>query len=87
MIMPGGLTMARQVKPSLNESIYVGNYFAQSSTVRIANATGMVVRYDVPLPSSLLFNLTTECVYAQAQGNNGLQVCLKQDGKSMVVGK
>ncbi|KAK3367777.1 hypothetical protein B0H63DRAFT_529483 [Podospora didyma] len=86
VMLPGSLGLARQVKPLLNTSVYFGDVFAKVDTIRIESAPGMIVKYEVPDFDLLDFNITTDCVYAGAEVNNGLQVCVKQDGPSMLVG-
>ncbi|KAK3989060.1 hypothetical protein QBC44DRAFT_328316 [Cladorrhinum sp. PSN332] len=86
VMMPGGLTMARQAKKHLNESIRFSDVFwGNIDTVRIDNGTGMIVKFETPDPSAVVFN-TTECVYAGEQVKNGVQVCLRQVNDSILVG-
>ncbi|KAK3314210.1 hypothetical protein B0H66DRAFT_458567, partial [Apodospora peruviana] len=89
VILAGGIQLPRQVKPLLNESIYSGPTFDESDTITVINATGMVVKYEgVPDSDDMLaFNITTDCVYSSGQDDsNGLQICVKQDNDSMIVG-
>ncbi|KAK0610637.1 hypothetical protein B0T17DRAFT_621102 [Bombardia bombarda] len=86
VMLPGGLGIARQAKQALNETVFTGNTFDSFQTIRIDKAVGFVIKYEVTDSSSLQFDLDKECVYAGAQISNGLQVCIKQDGMSMIVG-
>ena len=86
-IMPGGLAIARQYKNHLNESVFFGDVFGDNmDAIRIENATAMIVKFDTPEPSSLVFD-TTECLYTGQQVKNGLQVCVRQIGNSILVGE
>ena len=87
VILPGAIGLAREYGPALNESIYSGDIFANVSAVRVANATGMVVRYDVPSKEGLLgFDVLRDCVYTGEQVDNGLQICFRQLGNSLLAG-
>ncbi|KAK4222302.1 hypothetical protein QBC38DRAFT_504132, partial [Podospora fimiseda] len=84
-MMPGGLTMSRQAKEHLNKSIFSDNLFdGKVNTIRIDNGTGMIVKFDTPDPSTLVFN-SDECVYTDKQVQNGVQVCIRQLNNSLLV--
>ncbi|KAK4164607.1 hypothetical protein QBC43DRAFT_210198 [Cladorrhinum sp. PSN259] len=86
VMMPGGLTIARQAKQYLNESLLFGGVFAETiDTVRIDNGTGMILKFETPDPSTVVFN-STECVYTGGQVKNGVQVCVRQINDSILVG-
>lgn len=85
VIMPGGLTIARQAKPFLNESVYFGDVFTDIDTITIHNATGMVLKYETTPPS--VFDIASDCIYTGEQVRNGLQVCVRQIDSSILVGR
>ncbi|KAK4173274.1 hypothetical protein QBC36DRAFT_142916, partial [Triangularia setosa] len=94
VVMPGGLTTARQAKKALNESVYFRDYFDHMDTVRVESATGFVVKYDTPEElreeeegQGVIFDVLNpqECVYSELE-NNGLQVCVRQVGTSILAG-
>lgn len=87
VILPGAINLARRYGPALNESIYSVDTFAGTTAVRLMNVTGMVVRYDVPAAEDLVFDLARDCVYTGEQAENGLQMCFRQVGDSMLAGK
>ncbi|KAK1825896.1 hypothetical protein QBC39DRAFT_365651 [Podospora conica] len=84
VILPGAIGLARRYGPALNESIYSGDTFVNSTAVRVLNAPGMVVRYDVPAAEDLVFDMAKHCVYTGEQVDNGLQICFRQDGDSLL---
>lgn len=85
-ILPGTLATARVVAPHLNMSLYSTDAFDRSNTIRIHNTTGIVVRYDRLAPSSLDFDISTECVYTGQDVLDGLQLCFRQEESSVVAG-
>lgn len=86
IIMPGGLEAPRQVKQYLNETLLSGGTFDNSETLRIGNATGFILKFEKP-DANLTFDLVQDCIYGGAQENNGLQLCIKQHGQSIDVGR
>lgn len=87
VFLPGGLPNARLVGHALNMSLYSFDTFSNYDTITIYNASGMVAMYEVPASDSLAFNLAEDCVYAGQAIDNGVQLCVKQDGESILVGK
>ena len=87
VFLPGGVSNVRQVEHILNKTLYSVDTFHNYDTVTIYNASGMVVKYEVPTGDSLAFNLAEDCVYAGQAIDNGVQLCVKQDGESIIVGK
>ena len=86
IIMPGGLEAPRQVKQALNDTLLSGGIFDKSETLRISNATGFILKFDKP-DADLTFDLVEDSIYGGAQENNGLQICIKQHGQSIDVGR
>ncbi|KAK1760044.1 hypothetical protein QBC47DRAFT_312218 [Echria macrotheca] len=85
-ILPGSITLARQLGPSLNMSIYSTDTLSNITVVRIVNAPGMIVKYDILTEADLRFDIQTECIHAGPQLGNGLQVCFRQDNMSLIAG-
>ncbi|KAK4195441.1 hypothetical protein QBC40DRAFT_185790 [Triangularia verruculosa] len=94
VIMPGGLTTARQAEVALNESVYFEDYFDHMDTIRVENATAFVLKYQTPPEleqekegQGVVFDVldSQECVYSEVE-NNRLQVCVRQVGASILAG-
>jgi len=90
MIMPGAIALARAVRPMLNTSVYFDDLFAKDEILRLDNVTAMIARYDdATATGELTFDVESECVYTGYQGlakANGFQICMKQEGLSMLAG-
>lgn len=90
MIMPGAIALARAVQPMLNTSVYFDDRFSNDGILRLDNVTAFIAQYDQPTPAELTFDVERDCLYTGYNGLhivNGLQICLKQVGLSMVVGE
>ncbi|KAM7203006.1 hypothetical protein V8F20_004253 [Naviculisporaceae sp. PSN 640] len=90
VFLPGGLTNARLIGPQLNLTLYSVDNFKNSEVITIYNARGFVVKFETPSPTSdsdsLVFDLAEDCVYGGQGIDNGVQLCVKQDGESIIVG-
>ncbi|KAK5656045.1 hypothetical protein OQA88_5184 [Cercophora sp. LCS_1] len=89
MIMPGAIATARAVRPMLNTSVYFDDLFIKDDVLRLDDVVSFVVQYNVPSAGDLTFDVEKDCVYTRYTNldkANGLQICLKQDGLSMLVG-
>lgn len=89
MIMPGAIALARAVQPMLNTSVYYDDRFINDEILRLDNVTAFVAQYDDATPEILTFDVENDCVYTGYHSldvANGFQICLKQDGLSMIVG-
>lgn len=88
VILPGGLELARQVFPSLNHSMFDGDLFDKAETIRIDNAPAFILTFqNSTWGGSLTVNPEVDCVFAGQQINDTLQMCVRQDGDGIAVGK
>ncbi|KAK4211362.1 hypothetical protein QBC37DRAFT_427149 [Rhypophila decipiens] len=86
VFLPGGVTNARLVRPHLNLTLYSVDNFRNSDVITIYNARGFVVKFETPAPDSLVFDRADDCVYGGQEIDNGVQICVKQDKESIIVG-
>lgn len=89
VFLPGGTPNARLVGPHLNLTLYSVDTFKNSEVITIYNARGFVVMFEdlAPNSDSLVFDPAQDCVDGGQGIDNGVQLCVKQDGESIVVGK
>lgn len=85
LVLPGGIELARQVGPSLNLSMFEGGLLDSAETIRINNAPGIVTTYRNA--SDITFDPVGDCLYAGQAINDTLQMCIRQVGQSIAVGK
>lgn len=83
--MPGGLEMMRQVSPQLNLTAFHGGIFDNAEAIRVENSRGMALVFERMDPG-FEFAWSEECIYPGEQLKDGVQLCLKQDGKSVIAG-
>ncbi|KAK5651339.1 hypothetical protein OQA88_12572 [Cercophora sp. LCS_1] len=83
VLLPGGLEMVRQYSPHLNLSIYHGGLFSEEA-INIESSRGMVLVFE--RMTDYVFDWEKDCLYAGSQINDSVQVCVKQEGESVVAG-
>ncbi|KAK0730930.1 hypothetical protein B0H67DRAFT_563305 [Lasiosphaeris hirsuta] len=84
-LMPGGLEMLRQVSPHLNLTAFHGGIFDNVEVIRVEDSRGITLVYERMDPK-FEFDWSRECIYPGEQLKDGVQLCLKQDGKSVIAG-
>jgi hypothetical protein len=85
LVLPGGIELARQVSPWLNQSMFEGGVLDNAETIRINNAPGIVTTYRNI--SDITFDPIVDCIYAGQSINDTLQMCIRQVNQSIAVGK
>lgn len=88
LLLPGGVELARQYGPFLNDSIFEGGVFNNFDALRIDNALGRILTFQT-LPEDFFFNrslYSSDCTYAGSAINNSLQLCMRQVDNSLAVG-
>jgi len=87
VFLPGGVESARRVDTILNLSLMKGNIFHESEAIRISDATGFLLTYQ-KLDLSFDFDRSgSECVMYGRESNNPIQICARNVGPSIAVGK
>jgi hypothetical protein len=84
--LPGGVEIARKVRPILNATILEGGVFDNVDVVRIEQAPGFRLQFR-HLPGDFTFDLDGDCSYYGMQLNDTLQICAKDMNNSMAVGR
>ena len=85
--LPGGVESARKVDTRLSSSLMKGNIFHESEAIRISDATGFLLTYQ-KLDLSFDFDRSgSECVMYGRESNNPIQICARNVGPSIAVGK
>lgn len=85
LLLPGGVELARQHRPFLNYSIFDGGVFNNFNALRIDNATGRLLAFQM-LPEDFFFNRSSDYIYAGSAINDSLQLCMRQVDNSLAVG-
>jgi hypothetical protein len=88
LILPGGIEIARQFNTSLNYTIFDDGLLNNSTTIRIENAPGLILKFET-LEDDFLFNpdsVSGDCVFSGEMINDTLQFCVKQVNDSLAVG-
>lgn len=85
MFLPGGLEIARKVRPIVNSTILEGGIFNSVEAVRISNAPGLALKYD-RLGAEFMFDPTSDCSYYGEIINETIQICAADVNKSIAVG-
>ncbi|KAK3386865.1 hypothetical protein B0H63DRAFT_141637 [Podospora didyma] len=84
-LLPGGLELARQVSPNLNLTVFHGGIFNNVEAIRIERSRGVALTYETPVNGSV-FNWAQDCMIAGEQMGDGVQLCVRQEGESVIAG-
>ncbi len=77
--------MARQVHRQLNLTVFHGGIFDTSEAIQIQDSRGMALVFE-RMPPGYEFDWDKECLYAGQQLQDGLQICIQQQGGAIVAG-
>ncbi|KAK0639687.1 hypothetical protein B0T16DRAFT_312968, partial [Cercophora newfieldiana] len=90
-LLPGGLEMARQYAPSLNQTLFNGGIFNTTEAIRIDASRGLALSFEHIGPS-YEFNWSTECIFPDLVATDGsnerpdrVQLCVHQASDSSVI--
>jgi hypothetical protein len=84
LVLPGGIELARQVGPWLNQTMFEEGLLDNAETIRINHAPGIVTTYRNI--SDITFDPVVDCIYPGQSINDTLQMCIRQVNQSIAVG-
>ncbi|KAH8897676.1 hypothetical protein GQ53DRAFT_679020 [Thozetella sp. PMI_491] len=83
--LPGGLEIARKVRPIVNATILEGKVFEKVEAIRTNCAPGLLLRFD-RLGDEFHFDTEKDCSYYGDAINDTIQICISEVGPSVAVG-
>ncbi|KXX75179.1 hypothetical protein MMYC01_209621 [Madurella mycetomatis] len=83
VFLPGGLEIARKVRPIVNATILEGGVFNGAEAIRVNNAPGLLLRFD--RQEKFPFDPGRDCSYYGEEVNDTIQICIADRNASIAV--
>ncbi|KAK4450959.1 hypothetical protein QBC34DRAFT_484187 [Podospora aff. communis PSN243] len=86
-LLPGGLEMARQYSPFLNQTLFNGGIFNTTEAIRIEASRGLALSFE-HMGSGYEFDWAAECLYPDlpdGEQPDRVQLCVHQSTPSSVI--